>query len=550
MNKTMRDKTTNKTRDERGAEPEAGQQFTHQQILTVIGALVLSILMAALDQTIVTTAMPTIAGELHGLNQISWLITAYLLAQTISIPFYGKLGDLIGRKKLLLFSIVLFMAGSALCGIAQTMGQLIACRAFQGLGAGGLTVTAMAIIGDVVPARQRGKYLAFMLPVFGLATVFGPTLGGFFVEHLSWRWIFYINMPVGVAAFLAVVTKLHLPARPLGQHKIDYLGAGFLAVAVASLVLLTNWGGTNYAWASPIILGLGALVLVFGALFVWAESRAQDPVFPLELFRNRIFVSCVLLGAAVGLALFGSITFLPTFLQIATGVSPVDSGLLVLPFSLGLMAAAITTGQLISRTGRYKMFPIIGASLGSIGMFLLSTMSAATPILQIDCYMVVLGLGVGTVMPVLTQVAQNAVPRSKLGVATSGVNFFRQIAGALGVSVAGALFTSRLHVQLAKDLPAQALNQLGSGAASARIDPKAIANLPPQIHQAIVTAYGTALPSIFIDFVPILLAAVIVAIFLKEIPLANTTNTSPPDESKKPDEQTGKTDKKLARAEN
>ncbi|HET8575012.1 MAG TPA: DHA2 family efflux MFS transporter permease subunit [Candidatus Paceibacterota bacterium] len=491
-------------------------------ILPIFIALILSILLAALDQTIVSTALPTIAGELHGFNKISWLITAYLLAQTVSVPLYGKLGDMFGRKRLLLSAIVLFLVGSALCGLAQDMNQLIGFRALQGLGAGGLMVSALAIIGDVIPARKRGKYMGVMMPIFGLATAFGPTLGGFLIDNFSWRWIFYVNMPIGILAILAVSIWLKLPEREVSLKKIDYIGAILLAGATSSLVLIVSWAGNLYSWGSWQILSLFAAMVLLGTFFIFEEKRAEDPVFPLELFKNRIFLSTVALGSSIGLGLFGVVTFLPTFLQIVLGASPTDSGLLMLPFSAGLMVAAITAGQLMSRTGRYKIFPLFGTAVAAIGMYLFSTLNATTPQLTINIFMVILGMGIGSVMPVLTLVAQNSVKREELGVATSGVNFFRQIGGALGVSIAGTLFTTRLHTELTKELPGQAASMLNQSG-STTIDPSVIAHLPPQIHTGVVTAFGHALPSVFFDFIPVFLVAFIVAWFLKEIPLSTTS---------------------------
>lgn len=501
---------------------EQGHTYTHREILTVIGVLVLSILLAALDQTIVSTALPTIAGELNGLDQISWLVTAYLLAQTIVMPIYGKLGDMYGRKKLLMYAVGIFLVGSALSGISQSMIELILFRAFQGIGAGGLMVTAFSVIGDVIPPRDRGKYLGYLMPIFGLATVFGPTLGGFFIDHFSWRWIFYINMPIGIVAIWAAWRYLRLPPAPGGTHRIDYWGFITLGVAMTSLVLVTTWAGSTYAWNSPMIIGLIALVVIGVLLFVYAERRAHDPIFPLNLFRNRTLVTCMILGITVGLGLFGSLTYLPTFLQIAQHASPTDSGLLMLPLSLGLFAAAVTTGQVISRTGRYKIFPVTGTILGTIGMYLLSSMSSQTSFLLISIFMVILGAGLGMVMPVLTQVAQNAVHRTQIGVATSGINLARQLSGAVGVALAGTFLTSHLATQLKDHLSPNQLSQL-SGSKS--IDPTAINHLPAAIHDTVVTAYGHVLPSIFLTFVPVLAIGILIALSMKEVPL--TTRQRP-----------------------
>lgn len=515
-------------------EQAVSGELTFKQILPIFGALILSMLLAALDQTIVSTALPTIAGDLHGLDSISWLITAYLLAQTISIPLFGKLGDEFGRKKLLQFAITVFLIGSILSGLAQSMGMLIGFRALQGIGAGGLVVSASAIIGDIVPARKRGKYIGILMPIFGLATALGPTIGGFLVQSASWRWIFYVNVPIGIAALIAVAKKMHLPTRSRKNVKIDYRGALALAAASAGIVLVSNWGGSRYDWTSPVIILLALAALASAVAWFFAERKAEDPVFPLELFKNKIFLSCIGLGAAVGFGLLGAVSFLPTFLQIVSGASPAKSGLLMLPFSAGIMASAVITGQLISKTGHYKTFPILGTAVGGIGTYLLSTISAATPRGLIDVYMVILGAGIGLVMPVLTLVAQNAVKKQNLGVATSGVNYFRQIGGSLGVSIAGMLFTTRLHTQIADKLPP-------GGAAHAhlqgRANPQIINHLPPHLHHLIVSAYGTALPSIFLDIVPIFAAGFIIALLLPEIPLSSTTRGPAPSSSSASEEK-------------
>jgi EmrB/QacA subfamily drug resistance transporter len=502
------------------AQEAVSGELTFQQILPIFGALILSMLLAALDQTIVSTALPTIVGDLHGLGSISWVITAYLLAQTISMPLFGKLGDEFGRKKLLQFAIVVFLIGSILSGLAQSMGMLIAFRALQGIGAGGLVISATTIIGDIVPARKRGKYIGILMPIFGLATAFGPTLGGLLLEATSWRWIFYVNVPIGIAALIAVAKKMHLPVKHPKNLKIDYPGALMLAAAAASLVLLTSFGGSRFPWGSWQIILLGVGVIVFSVSWFLFERRAADPVLPLDLFKNKIVLTCMGLGLAVGLGLFGVVSFLPTFLQIASRASPAMSGILMLPFSAGLMFSAVTVGQVISRTGHYKTYPIVGTAMAGVGMYLLSTISASTSHGIIDVYMVILGAGIGLFMPVLTLVAQNAVQHKNLGVATSSVNFFRQIGGALGVSIAGTLFTTRLQTQIAEHVPPQ----LAAHAhLQGRADPATINQLPPHLHHIIVSAYGTALPSVFFDFVFIFAAAFIIAWLLPEIELATTT---------------------------
>jgi len=383
-----------------------------RRLMVVFGALMLAMLIAALDQTIVATALPTIVGDLGGLTQLSWVVTAYILTSTISTPLYGRIGDLYGRKRIFQGAIVIFLVGSMLCGLSQNMAELIGFRALQGIGAGGLMVGSQAIIGDIVSPRERGRYMGYFGAVFGLATVAGPLLGGFLVDHATWRWVFYINVPIGVAALVATGLVLHLP-RQRREHRIDYLGAALLGAGVTCIVLLTTWGGTEYPWASGQTLGLGlASVALLGA-FIQVERRAPEPILPLRLFRNSVFAVTNTAGFIIGLALFGSIVFLPQYLQIVKGEGATNSGLLLVPMMVGLLITSIVSGQLISRTGRYKIWPIVGTAITVVGLYLLSTMSASTPQIVTAAYMVVLGLGLGGVMQVLVVVVQNSVARKR-----------------------------------------------------------------------------------------------------------------------------------------
>ncbi|AXI81474.1 MDR family MFS transporter [Peterkaempfera bronchialis] len=477
--------------------------------------LVITMLLAMLDNLIVGTAMPTIVGDLGGAQHLSWVVTSYTLATAASTPIWGKLGDLYGRKGTFITSIVVFLVGSALSGLSQTMGQLIGFRAIQGLGAGGLMVGVMAIMGALVPPRERGKYQGMFAAVMAIAMIGGPLVGGFITDHLNWHWTFYINLPLGALALLVVTATLHLP-KVRSTARIDYLGAVLLTVGITSLVLITTWGGQQYDWTSGQILGLGALALLSLVGFVWAERHAEEPMLPLGLFSNRNFTLVSVIGFLVGFTMFGSVTFLPLYQQSVQGASATNSGLLLMPMMLGMLVVSLVVGQAVTRTGRYRIFPILGTGVMAGGALLLSTLSTDTSRFTSGVYMVVLGAGMGFLMQITMLVAQNSVELKDMGVASSTATLFRTIGGSFGVALFGALFTNRVTGTM-KDM----LGASGGKATeqTTQITPTVLRTLPAPFQNAYHHAISNGIHSVFLWGAVVSVVGIAAAVFLKEVPL-------------------------------
>lgn len=498
-----------------------------KEVMIVLPGLMLAMMLAMLDNMIVGTAMPRIVGELNGLEYFTWVTTAYVLGTTVSTPIWGKLGDLYGRKNIFLGSIVLFLVGSALCGMAGSelfggtdggMTELIAFRAIQGLGAGGLIVNVMAIIGDLVPPRERGQYQGIMAAIMSLAMIAGPLVGGFITDHLDWRWAFYVNLPLGGIALVWLVLKLHLP-KYRTEHRIDWLGAGVLTAGITALVLITSWGGQQhgYPWGSWQILSLAVVAVVALGLFIPIERRAAEPIMPLHVFRDRNFTLISLVGFLLGFAMFGAISFLPLFQQTVQGATATNSGLLLLPMMASMMVVSLFVGQAITRTGKYKIYPVIGGAVMAIATFLLSLQDVNTPAWQTGVFIAILGLGMGFLMQTSMLIAQNSVEQKDLGVASSAATFFRSIGGSFGVSLFGAIFNNHLTSSLTEKLGPEAAKAVVSG--GGRMDPAAMSQLPGQVRTGLLESLAGAISGVFgwailfAVFVPLLAA------FLKEVPL-------------------------------
>ncbi|MRG60653.1 DHA2 family efflux MFS transporter permease subunit [Agromyces sp. CFH 90414] len=495
--------------------------LTKRRIWIIFGALIAGMLLSSLDQTIVSTAMPTIVGELGGVEHQVWITTAYLLATTIVMPIYGKFGDVLGRRGLFLVAIALFTLASIGCAFATDFWMFVVFRAIQGLGGGGLMILSQAIIADIVPANERGKYLGPLGAVFGLAAVGGPLLGGYFVDHLTWQWAFYINIPIGIAAFVIALVALKLPTKK-ATLPIDVLGVLFLSIATTCLIFFTDFGGdAEHGWDAWETWAWGVGLLAAAIAFVVTEARAADPIIPLSLFKNPIFVNATAIGLTLGLGMFAAIGFMPTFLQMSSGTSAAESGLLLLPMMVGLMGTSIASGAAISKTGRYRIYPIVGTVVTAVAMTAMTTLAADTPIWLICVYLFVFGAGLGLIMQVVVLVVQNAVPAAQLGTATSTNNYFREVGAALGTAVFGTIFTTRLTENLTNVFTSAGASASDASNATATLDPATLDALPEAVRIDIVTAYADALAPVFWYLLPFIGLAFVLSLFLKEIPLSD-----------------------------
>ncbi|WP_213452549.1 MDR family MFS transporter [Rhizomonospora bruguierae] len=516
---------------------QTDQAVARPNIRVVLAGLMIAMMLAMLDNMIVSTALPRIVREFGGLDHFTWVVTAYVLGTSVSTPIWGKLGDLYGRKSVFLSSVALFLVGSALCGMSGTgllggahngMAELIAFRALQGLAAGGLMVGVMAIVGDLVPPRERGKYQGLMAGIMSIAMVAGPLVGGFITDHLSWRWAFYINLPLGAVALAILVTRMHLP-RYRTEHRIDWVGAGLLSVAITALVLITTWGGNQYAWRSAQIIGLAVLAAVTLVAFALVERRVPEPILPLNLFANRNFALISVIGFLLGFAMFGAMNFLPLFQQTVQGASATSSGLLLMPLMFGSLITSIVVGRTITRTGRYRAFPIIGGVMMAGGMAILTLLDVHTTRTQLGLYVILLGVGMGFLMQTSMLIAQNSVEQRDLGAASGAATFLRSIGGSFGVSLFGAVFAHRLTDQLTARFGAAGAESFTStGGGRGGFDPDQLAKLPPALRLEALTALADSISGVFWWAIGFAVAVPILAWFIKEIPLRSSHEPPPP----------------------
>jgi EmrB/QacA subfamily drug resistance transporter len=502
-----------------GAPGATTTKLTHRQVLVVLSGLLLGMFLAAIDQTMVSTALPVIVGDLGSLEQLSWVVTAYLLTATVSVPLWGKVSDQLGRRVVFQAAIAVYLVGSVLAGASQDLTQLVAFRGLQGIGGGGLMAMAFIIIGDILSPRERGRYIGYFTATWAFASVAGPLLGGFLVDNSSWRWIFFAKVPFGLAALVVTNRVLRLPF-PTRRQQIDVVGAGLLVAAMSSLLLAASWGGQQHPWGSAPILGLIAGGTILTAAFLLWERRAPEPVVPLRLFGNGIFRVCAGLNFLTGAAMFGGIVFMPLFLQAVGGMSATASGMFMVPMMAGVTLASVASGRLITRTGRYKVWPVTGMALVTTSLLLLSRLDSSVTGPQVVPIIVVMGLGIGMVMPVVTIAVQNAIDHADLGVATSAVTFFRSLGGAVGVAALGAVFAARLHGELAARLPPAAIDGLDVDAVAN--SPEAIRALPVDLAEPVVASLSEAVTTVFLVAAPVALVGFGVSILLRELPLRET----------------------------
>lgn len=495
--------------------------LTRRRIWLIFGALIAGMLLSSLDQTIVSTAMPTIVGQLGGVDHQVWITTAYLLASTIVMPIYGKFGDILGRRNLFLIAIAIFTLASIGCAFAGSFWAFVIFRAAQGLGGGGMMILSQAIIADIVPANERGKFMGPLGAVFGLSAVAGPLLGGYFVDHLTWQWAFYINIPIGIAAFAIAYFALQLPSRK-PEKRIDILGVVFISITTVCLIFFADFGGdTAFGWGSLATWAWGAGLVVAAAAFIFTEARAEDPIIPLSLFRNPVFINATAIGLMLGIGMFAAIGFIPTFLQMASGTSAAVSGLLLVPMMVGMMGTSIASGLLITKTGRYKIYPILGTIVTALAMVAFTTLTAETPIWLICVFLFVFGVGLGLIMQVVVLVVQNAVPADEISTATSTNNYFREVGASLGTAVFGTIFTTRLTENLVNVFATSGASADAASQAASTIDPETLNALPDDVRTGIISAYADALAPVFWYLLPFIGLAFILSLFLKQIPLSD-----------------------------